>query len=122
MVSAVLTKTHRVRSGADFKTTVRRGRRVTSDHAVIYVVGDSTVGESLSPPTRFGFIVSKAVGGAVVRNLMRRRLRSAARELLATCDRGNTVVVRMLPGSAALSWGALSFEISAAVAKAVGAR
>jgi len=35
-----------------------------------------------SPAKRIGFTVSKKVGGAVVRNRMKRRLRALARELL----------------------------------------
>ncbi len=34
-------------------------------------------------PTRAGFTIGKATGGAVVRNRVRRRLRAALRELLA---------------------------------------
>ncbi len=41
------------------------------------------VGASAAPP-RAGFAVGKATGGAVVRNRVRRRLRAALRELLAT--------------------------------------
>ena len=51
--------------------------------------------------TRVGFVVSKAVGGAVVRNRVKRRLRALVRPLVAesvqaqACD----VVVRALPAA-----------------------
>ena len=46
-----------------------------------------------------GFVVSKAVGGAVVRNRVKRRLRHlVARELDAT-PAGRDVVVRALPAA-----------------------
>lgn len=51
------------------------------------------------PPSRAGFVVSKAVGTAVVRNRVKRRLRhltaAALHELPAPID----VVVRALPAS-----------------------
>ena len=50
--------------------------------------------------SRAGFVVSKAVGGAVVRNRVKRRLRHlVARQLLASPG-GLDVVVRALPAAA----------------------
>jgi len=48
-----------------------------------------------------GFVVSRAVGGAVVRNRVKRRLRALARPL-AMADAGQRyhVVVRALPAAA----------------------
>jgi ribonuclease P protein component len=62
-------------------------------------------------PVRFGFIVSRAVGGAVERNLMRRRMRSVGRQLVDSGARGMDVVVRALPGSAQHGWASLSADM-----------
>jgi ribonuclease P protein component len=52
------------------------------------------------PQSRVGFVVSKAVGGAVERNRVKRRLRHlVARELVAT-PTARDVVVRALPAAA----------------------
>ena len=51
-------------------------------------------------PTQVGFVVSKAVGNAVIRNRVKRRLRHQVRELLVTAPQGMTVVVRALPAAA----------------------
>ena len=56
------------------------------------------------PQSRVGFVVSKAVGGAVVRNRVKRRLRHlVAAELSRTgaadADAPRDVVVRALPAS-----------------------
>ena len=109
-VGLVLAKSNRVLSAADFKSSVRRGRRVNTGHAVLYV----TVRDS-SQPTRFGFIVGKNVGGAVTRNLVRRRLRSIGRELLVENESGRDLVIRALPGVEQLAWDTLHTEISDAV-------
>jgi ribonuclease P protein component len=86
--------------------TVRRGKRVNTPHAVLYVGG-----RGADEPTRFGFIVSKAVGNAVTRNLMTRRLRSIGHELLAGNATGRDIVIRALPGSPEVSWTILHGEI-----------
>jgi ribonuclease P protein component len=66
----------------------------------------------LAEPSRFGFIVTKAVGGAVVRNLVRRRLRAVSRELLPTLPSGIDIVMRALPGSDQVPWATLHAEIA----------
>jgi ribonuclease P protein component len=112
----VLAKANRITSGADYRATVRRGRRSNGEHVVTYVrrVPDRA-------DARFGFIVSKAVGGAVTRNRVRRRLKAACYELLPDVQPGVDVVVRALPASVHVTWTTLQGEISRAVDK-VGAR
>ena len=102
----MLAKPNRVTQAHDFKTIVRRGRRFVSDTMVLYVLPTE------SDVSRFGFIVTKAVGGAVVRNSVRRRLRSASHDLLATVGAGNDVVVRALPASVEATWATLHSEIA----------
>jgi ribonuclease P protein component len=71
-----------------------------------------------STPARAGFVVSKAVGGAVVRNVVRRRLRHLVRERLATLPAGTTLVVRALPGADELTYDRLGADLDAAIAAA----
>jgi ribonuclease P protein component len=106
-VSLVLAKQNRVRAAADFKSAVRKGRRSFSPHAVVYIAARDSV-----EPTRFGFIVGKNVGGAVQRNLVRRRLRSIGHDLLASGPTGRDVVVRALPGAHQVPWDTLHSEIT----------
>ena len=63
----------RLRRSQDFATTMRTGRRAR--HALLTAVARRTHG----PTTRLGFAVSRRVGGAVVRNRVKRQLRSIAR-------------------------------------------
>jgi ribonuclease P protein component len=49
--------------------------------------------------SRVGFVVSKAVGGAVVRNRVKRRLRHLAAQELGTTSTARDVVVRALPAA-----------------------
>jgi ribonuclease P protein component len=62
--------------------------------------------------------VSKAVGKAVVRNQVRRRLRHLIRERLAGLPAGATVVVRALPGAADRAFPELAADLDAALVAA----
>ncbi|SDK82143.1 ribonuclease P protein component [Streptomyces indicus] len=70
-------------------------------------------GES-TPPTRAGFVVSKAVGVAVVRNKVKRRLRHLVRERLSELPPGSLVVVRALPGAGDADHAQLAQDLDAA--------
>ncbi len=74
--------------------------------------------EHSSAPGRAGFVVSKAVGNAVVRNRVRRRLRALVRERLAALPAGSTLVVRALPAAAEASYPRLAADLDAAIAAA----
>ena len=102
---------------ADFRAAVRRGRRVASRVAIIHVINHDNAN-----PTRFGFIVSKAVGNAVVRNRVRRRLRAVGYELLGELGSGNDIVIRALPGSHEVGWITLHAEIIDSIEKGVMTR
>ncbi len=51
-------------------------------------------------PARAGLIISKSVGGSVVRHRVARQLRHKLKDLLALLPAGAHIVVRALPGSA----------------------
>ncbi len=68
-------------------------------------------------PSRFGFVVAKAVGNAVTRNLVRRRMRAAGADALSTMPAGADVVVRALPASAHVNWTTLHSEIIESVSR-----
>ena len=68
------------------------------------------------PVARIGFVVSKAVGPAVVRNLVKRRLRAIVSEM--RLEPGSDLVVRALPSSATATFLELESELARLVAKA----
>ncbi|MGJ4845519.1 MULTISPECIES: ribonuclease P protein component [unclassified Leifsonia] len=108
----MLAKANRITRGADYKATVRRGARFTGANTVTYIR------PSPDPDVvRFGFIVGKTVGVAVRRNLVRRRLKAAAHELLPRMSPGTDIVIRALPASAQAEWATLHEEISAAISR-----
>lgn len=68
--------------------------------------------------TRVGFVVAKSVGGAVVRNRVRRRLRGVVVEQSHSLPSGTDIVVRALPPAADASYEVLATELGSAVAAA----
>jgi ribonuclease P protein component len=102
----LLSRANRVVRAEDYRATVRRGRRVGTPHAMIYVAP-----RGADDASRFGFIVSKAVGNSVTRNLVTRRLRAIGREALQIRPTGRDVIVRALSGSPEASWSTLQGEI-----------
>jgi ribonuclease P protein component len=63
---------------ADFERVYKQGRRHFAAHlTVFYLARKQNDGQSGGP--RIGFTVSKVLGGAVVRNRMKRRLRETVR-------------------------------------------
>nr|WP_202518944.1 ribonuclease P protein component [Streptomyces sp. SID1034] len=114
---------NRLRRREDFATAVRRGRRAGRPLLVVHLRSGTTdphaPGES-APPTRAGFVVSKAVGVAVVRNLVKRRLRHLMRERLPQLPAGSLVVVRALPGAGDADHAQLARDLDAAFARLLG--
>jgi ribonuclease P protein component len=66
---------------------------------------------------RFGFIVSRQVGTAVVRNTVRRRLKAVCAEGLDRVQPGNDVVIRALPSAATASFSELRDEVTRCLAR-----
>ncbi|MFA5605832.1 MAG: ribonuclease P protein component [Leucobacter sp.] len=104
---------YRITRGDDYRRVVRTGRRVGGANCIVHAVFRSP-----EMPARFGFIVSKAVGGAVVRNLVRRRLKTIAQRHLADGLTGVDVVIRALPASAEAPFAVLEQEVGRSLAKA----
>jgi len=108
----VLAKANRITSADDYRVIVRRGAKVAGAHTVSYVRSRES-----GTDARFGFIVSKKVGNAVRRNLVRRRLKAVCHDALVGGLRGVDVVVRALPGAADAEFGDLRSEVFDALAR-----
>jgi ribonuclease P protein component len=68
-------------------------------------------------PPRVGFVVSKAVGGAVVRNRTKRRLRALVHQRLNQVPAGTDLVIRANPLAAQASSQELGRDLDALLAK-----
>ncbi|MFW0153686.1 ribonuclease P protein component [Mycobacterium sp. smrl_JER01] len=87
---------NRMTRSTEFGVTVSRGTRASQPDLVVYTLRSDQPGD---PGPRVGLIVSKAVGNAVQRHRVSRRLRHAARAVLDELDPADRVVIRALPRS-----------------------
>ena len=89
----------RLRRKADFEAVYRRGKAVSNQLLVLRSLSNDM------DTTRFGFAVSKVVGGAVTRNRVRRRLREIVSALPP--QGGLDVVIGARKAAAAAEFDAL---------------
>jgi ribonuclease P protein component len=103
-----------MRRSEDFAQTIRGGARAGRTSVVVHArVEPGRAGR------RVGLVVSKAVGGAVVRNRVRRRLRSVVVDHCRTLPNGADVVVRALPAAAGMTYAQLEADVVPALGAAV---
>jgi ribonuclease P protein component len=146
----VLPTENRLRRRQDFAAAVRRGRRAGRPLMVVHLRtapaaqsaaadhdaelaphsgeprdpqhGDPHALGGTLPPARAGFVVSKAVGHAVVRNRVKRRLRHLVRERLPLLPPGSLIVIRALPDAGAAEHAELARDLDAALRRLLPAK
>jgi ribonuclease P protein component len=109
-----------MRSGDDFRHTIRRGAKGVQPTLVAHVLMRTDV-PGTGGPTSVGFVVSKAVGSAVDRNRVKRQLRHLMRDRIDELPHGSRVVVRALPAAHGAHSVTLAEHLDTALARA-GAR
>jgi ribonuclease P protein component len=129
-VIQVLPADARIRSSRDFGSALKRGRRAARGGVVVHWAPAIAATEDIAaqPPTppaadanrtaRAGFVVSKAVGNAVARNKVKRRLRHAVAAELPHWPPGTDVVVRATPRAAERDFAELQRDLTEAVQSA----
>jgi ribonuclease P protein component len=128
----VLAPAQRLRRRTEFADTIRGGRRAARGPLVVHLVvpsepdpaaPSSADAPPAAPlPVRVGLVVPRAVGGAVIRNRVKRRLRHLVRERLPSLPPGAKLVVRALPGAARREYADLGADLDGALARVTTAR
>lgn len=134
----MLPAAHRLRQRSDFSTTVRRGRRRGTPQLVVHLwlpdqapdkERSDTVTRHQDPqgrapyaPPRAGLVVSKAVGGSVVRHRVARRLRHVLRGPVTDLPPGAMLVVRALAPAADASSAELAEALDRALSRLLPGR
>ena len=107
---------HRLRASSDFAATFRGPRGARAGSTLIVVHANQADARAGQPP-RVGFVVSKAVGGAVVRNRTKRRLRALMAARVAAVPVGTDLVIRANPVAAQANSASLGAELDALLAR-----
>ncbi|MDN4161171.1 ribonuclease P protein component [Nocardioides abyssi] len=105
----MLPSAHRLVDADSFRVAARAGERAGSRTLVVHLW---TPGPGHDDPPRVGFVVSKAVGDAVTRNRVKRRLRHLAREHVSSLPGSAVLVVRALPAAAGASYDVLGADLA----------
>ncbi|NUS45900.1 MAG: ribonuclease P protein component [Mycobacteriaceae bacterium] len=131
----MLPEPYRLHHHSDFSRTVRRGHRIGRRDLVVHMLfaGVDSGGLSSVGGPRFGLIINKAVGNAVVRHRVARRLRHVCAELVVSGDSADfwrtlgggrrdmleraDIVIRALPGAATASSRDLAGQVRGGVGK-----
>ena len=89
---------------SEFDEVYRAGKRRSSSHFTVFVR------DSGQPASRFCFSIKKALGGAVVRNRMRRRLREIVRCHRQEIPPGWDIVIHPKSSVATVPFAALTAD------------
>ena len=126
---------HRLRTAADFSATLRGAGAARSGGRLLVLSGryampasaaaaqvpgspravEPSEDRSVNRPARVGFVVSKAVGSAVIRNRTKRVLRHLVAARLNRIPQGCDLVVRANPAAADASTAELAAELDRAL-------
>jgi len=110
----MLPQQSRMRRPEDFRRVLRTGRRaggsVIAGHLLL---ADGSSGD----PAKVGFVVSRAVGSAVVRNRVKRRLRELMRRRVASLPGGCLLVLRAHPAAAGVRQADLAADLDLVIGR-----
>lgn len=115
----MLPQQSRMRRPEEFRLALRTGRRaggsVVAGHLLL---PGATYGAVRSgDPAKVGFIVSRAVGSAVVRNRVKRRLRELMRRRVASLPGGCLLVLRAHPAAAGARQADLAADLDLVIGR-----
>jgi ribonuclease P protein component len=105
----------RMRRSVDFERAVRGGARAGRPTVVVHLARDT---DRTDGPL-VGLVVSKAVGNAVHRNLVKRRLRTAAAQRIDVLPDDTLVVLRALPRALDVEYAQLQRDVTRGIDRAL---
>jgi len=117
----MLPQRSRMRRPAEFRLAVRVGRRagrpLLTGHLFVPDAAGGPEGVRSGAPAKVGFIVSRAVGSAVVRNRVKRRIRDLMRGYVGSLPGGCLLVVRANPAAATARQADLAADLDLVIGR-----
>ncbi len=114
----MLSVAHRLRSSVAFTEVVRQGRRAGRPTLTVHLLVRPDPGVRLPPQA--GLVISKAVGGSVVRHTVARKLRHLLRDRVPGLAEGTLIVVRAAPAAAPATSAELGADLDRALERLTG--
>ncbi len=118
----------RLRRRSEFHAALRGGQRAGRPAMAVHlrlprpadIPHSADPGTAATPPSaRAGFVVGRAMGGAVARNALRRRLRHLVQQRMHRLPAGTLLVIRALPPAMSMSFAQLGAELDTALGRAL---
>ena len=106
-------RTARLLKHADFERVYKQGRRHFSPHVTVFYLVQAT-DASQEKRARVGFTVGRVLGGAVERNLIKRRLREAVRLRRSKLGHAVDIVINPKKSILTLEFAAVLEEVGKA--------
>ena len=115
----MLPQQSRMRRPEEFRLALRTGRRAGGSVVVGYLLlpGGPYGAVRSGDPAKVGFIISRAVGSAVVRNRVKRRLRELMRRRVASLPGGCLLVLRAHPAAAGARQADLAADLDLVIGR-----
>lgn len=111
MNSQAFPKTARLLKHADFERVYKTGERMFAKDLTLFFTRDNAEAAQKGSPVRVGLTVGRALGGAVLRNRIKRRVREAIRKNLHEISLPMDVVVNPKKSAAAVEFGDLEKQV-----------
>lgn len=93
----MLAKRQRISAGQDFHNIYKAGQRIPGRYVLVFFHPGQ------QDHNRVGFVVSKKVGNAVIRNRVKRRLRAILHDILPLLNTPFDIVINARPGISGIS-------------------
>jgi ribonuclease P protein component len=103
-----LPRARRVRKRAEYLAIQGGGRRLSGDNYMLF----ARRADSEAQPARVGVTVSRKVGGAVLRNKVKRWVRESCRRMQRELPAGMDLVVVARPSAARSGYGPTAAELA----------
>jgi ribonuclease P protein component len=114
----MLPSQHRLRLSQEIRDVARYGARISDKYFVVHLLVSSPGDTSVSKP-KATVVVPSAVGKAVDRNRVRRRVRHLLTPMIQLLPDGSSVIIRILSGAPPVANTELQGRLRRALARAV---